>query len=115
MIYPNHGAGSPCGADIGSRLSSTIGYERKFNKFLQFTDAKRFTDYAINSAPPVPHYYPIMTRVNAEGPKVLGRLPRVPALTPRAFKEAIDKKAGVLVDVRNMPALGAGHSTAPRN
>ncbi|MEY2439398.1 MAG: hydroxyacylglutathione hydrolase, partial [Verrucomicrobiota bacterium] len=28
MIYPNHGAGSPCGADIGDRLSSTIGYER---------------------------------------------------------------------------------------
>src|SRR6266436_509383 len=46
MIYPNHGAGSPCGADIGARLSSTIGYERKFNKFLQFTDAESFTDYA---------------------------------------------------------------------
>src|SRR5438034_11597290 len=27
MIYPNHGAGSPCCADIGERLSSTIGYE----------------------------------------------------------------------------------------
>src|SRR2546430_1039161 len=79
MIYPNHGAGSPCGADIGSRLSSTIGYERKFNKFLQFSDPKSFTDYAINSAPPVPHYYPIMKRLNAEGPKVLGNLPRVPA------------------------------------
>jgi hydroxyacylglutathione hydrolase len=40
MIYPNHAAGSPCGADIGARLSSTIGYERKFNKFLQFADVK---------------------------------------------------------------------------
>ena len=54
MIYPNHGAGSPCGADIGARLSSTIGYERKFNNFLQFTDAKSFTDFAIKTAPPVP-------------------------------------------------------------
>ena len=42
MIYPNHGAGSPCGADIGARLSSTIGYERKFNNFLQFPDAKSY-------------------------------------------------------------------------
>jgi hydroxyacylglutathione hydrolase len=109
MIYPNHGAGSPCGADIGARLSSTIGYERKFNKFLQFTDAKSFTDYAINSAPPVPRYYPIMKRVNAEGPKVLGNIPRVPGLPPKAFKEAIDKKAGVLVDVRSMLAFGGGH------
>ncbi len=115
MIYPNHGAGSPCGADIGARLSSTIGYERKFNKFLQFTDAKNFTDYAITSAPPVPHYYPLMKKVNAEGPKVLGNLPRVPGLPPKAFKEAIDKKAGILVDVRTMLAFGGGHISGALN
>lgn len=26
IIYPGHGHGSPCGADIGDRLASTIGY-----------------------------------------------------------------------------------------
>jgi hydroxyacylglutathione hydrolase len=109
MIYPNHGAGSPCGADIGARLSSTIGYERKFNKFLQFADAKTFTEFAINTAPPVPHYYPVMKRVNAQGPEILGNLPRVPALPPKAFKDAIEKKAGVLVDTRMMLAFGGGH------
>src|SRR5437763_6007905 len=115
MIYPNHGAGSPCGADIGARLSSTIGYERKFNKFLQFADAKSFTDFAIKTAPPVPHYYPVMKKVNAEGPAVLGNLPRVPALAPKAFKDAIEKKAGVLVDVRNMLAFGGGHIAGALN
>jgi hydroxyacylglutathione hydrolase len=115
MIYPNHGAGSPCGADIGARLSSTIGYERKFNKFLQFADAKSFTDYAIKSAPPVPHYYPLMKRINADGPKVLGNLPRVAGLPPKAFKAAIDKKTGVLVDVRNMLAFGGGHIAGALN
>jgi hydroxyacylglutathione hydrolase len=109
MIYPNHGAGSPCGADIGDRLSSTIGYERKFNKFLQFTDVKSFTDYAITTAPPVPRYYPVMKKLNAEGPEVLGHLPRVAVLPPKAFKEAIEKKTGVLVDVRTMLAFGGGH------
>ena len=109
MIYPNHGAGSPCGADIGARLSSTIGYERRFNKFLQFDDVKKFTDYALASAPPVPKYYPVMKRVNAKGPEILGNLPRIQALPPNAFKEAIDKKAGVLVDVRTMLAFGGGH------
>src|SRR6266513_5117865 len=115
MIYPNHGSGSPCGADIGARLSSTIGYERKFNKFLQFTDAKSFTDFAINTAPPVPHYYPVMKRVNAEGPTVLGNLPLVPGLPPKAFTDAIEKKAGVLVDVRNMLAFGGGHIAGALN
>jgi len=115
MIYPNHGAGSPCGADIGARLSSTIGYERKFNKFLQFSDAKSFSDYAIKTAPPVPHYYPIMKKVNAEGPRVIGNLSRVPTLPPKAFKEAIEKKAGILVDVRNMLAFGGGHVVGALN
>ena len=76
MIYPNHGAGSPCGADIGDRLSSTIGYERRFNKFLQFDDVKKFTDYALTSAPPVPKYYPVMKKINAKGPEILGNLPQ---------------------------------------
>jgi len=109
MIYPNHGAGSPCGADIGDRLSSTIGYERKFNKFLQFDDVKEFTDYAIKTAPPVPHYYPVMKKLNAKGPEILGNLPRVPGLPPKVFKEAIEQKRGILVDTRTMLAFGGGH------
>ncbi len=115
MIYPNHGAGSPCGADIGARLSSTIGYERRFNKFLQFDEVKTFTDYALSSAPPVPKYYPLMKKVNAAGPEVLGNLPHVPGLPPRAFKEAVEKKAGVLVDVRTMLAFGGGHIAGALN
>ena len=115
MIFPNHGAGSPCGADIGERLSSTIGYERKFNKFLQFPDVNAFTDHAIETAPPVPHYYPVMKRLNAKGPEILGNLPRVPGLPPKAFKEAIEKKAGVLVDTRTMLAFGGGHIPGAMN
>lgn len=115
MIYPNHGAGSPCGADIGARLSSTIGYERKFNRFLQFDDVKEFTEYALSSAPPVPHYYPVMKRINARGPEIIGGLPRVSGLPPKAFKEAVEKKMGVLVDVRTMLAFGGGHIAGALN
>jgi hydroxyacylglutathione hydrolase len=32
IIYPGHGQGSPCGADIGDRLTSTIGYERLIDR-----------------------------------------------------------------------------------
>ena len=109
MIYPNHGAGSPCGADIGDRLSSTIGYERQFNKFLQFGDVKSFTAYALETAPPMPTYYPLMKKINAKGPEVLGGLPRVAGLPAKAFKDAIEKKTGVLVDARSMLAFGGGH------
>jgi hydroxyacylglutathione hydrolase len=46
---------------------------------------------------------------------VLGNLPRVPALTPKSFKEATEKGAGVLVDVRNMLAFGGGHIAGALN
>jgi len=109
IIYPGHGSGSPCGAEIGDRLSSTIGYERPFNPFLQFKDVKSFTQYAVSTAPPIPKYYPLMKKVNAEGPEILGGLPRVPALPPKAFKKAWEEKAGVLVDTRTMLAFGGAH------
>lgn len=109
IIYPAHGAGSPCGADIGDRLESTIGYERKFNQFLQFPDYAAFEEYALGSVPPVPTYYSRMKKVNARGPEILGQPPTVPALPPQTFQQAIDKKAGLLIDTRTMLGFGGGH------
>src|SRR4029077_19230901 len=82
---------------------------RRHNKFLQFDDVQKFTAYALETAPPVPKYYPVMKQVNAKGPEILGGLPRVPGLPPKAFKEAIEKKGGTLVDTRSMLAFGGGH------
>ena len=109
IIYPAHGHGSPCGADIGDRLTSTIGYERRFNAFLQFQDVKSFTDYALSTAPPAPTYYPRMKKLNAKGPEILGNLPKVRGLPPKFFKEAIEEKGNVLIDTRMMLAFGGGH------
>lgn len=115
IIFPGHGAGSPCGADIGDRLESTIGYERKFNAFLQYTDLAEFKNYALCSAPPTPTYYPRMKKLNAKGPEILGQLPAVPALPPEMFQEAIADDAGVLVDTRTMLAFGGGHIAGALN
>jgi hydroxyacylglutathione hydrolase len=109
IIYPAHGHGSPCGADIGDRLESTIGYERKFNPYLQFTEFEKFKEHALSTAPPVPTYYPRMKKINAKGPEIIGSLPRVPGLPPGTFQEAIEKKEGVLVDTRMMLGFGGGH------
>ena len=109
VIHPAHAHGSPCGADIGDRLESTIGYERKFNSYLQIADFEKFKEHALSSAPPVPKYYPLMKKVNARGPVVLGNWPRIPGLPAKTFREAVEKKAGVLVDTRQMLAFGGGH------
>jgi len=109
IIHPGHGSGSPCGAGIGDRLESTIGYERGTNPFLQFDDVEEFTDYALNTAPPIPTYYPRMKKINAEGPEIIGNLPRVPGLPPKTFQKAVEEKKGVLVDTRSMLGFGGGH------
>lgn len=73
------------------------------------TTRKEFTDYALSTAPPVPTYYPRMKKINAEGPEIIGNLPRVPGLPAKAFKEAIAEKNNVLIDTRMMLGFGGGH------
>src|SRR5438045_6247351 len=96
IIYPAHGSGSPCGAEIGDRLNSTIGYERPLNPFLQFKDVESFTRFAVSTAPPVTKYYPRMKKVTAGGPEVLGGLPRDAGMPAKASKNAITEKAAVM-------------------
>lgn len=115
MIHPAHGAGSPCGADIGDRLQSTIGFERDTNAFLQFDDVEKFTEHALKTAPPVPTYYPRMKKINADGPEILGHLPLVPALPAKAFQKAVDAGENVLVDTRSMLGFGGGHVAGALN
>lgn len=109
IIYPGHGHGSACGADIGDRLSSTIGYERHDNKFLKHKEFDAFREYALSTAPPTPTYYPRMKKVNAAGAPVLGRVPPVQAMPPKAFQQALAAGKHVLVDTRSMLAFGGAH------
>jgi hydroxyacylglutathione hydrolase len=107
-LYPAHGAGSPCGANICDR-QSTIGHERRHNPALRFTDESAFIAWVLHTAPPMPHYYPRMKRVNAEGPEVLGGLPAIEWLEPAAFRRRLAADDVQLVDNRTMLAFGTGH------
>ena len=109
IIHPSHGSGSPCGADIGDRLESTMGFEKRFNPYYQRKERKDFIDYALATPPPEPTYYKRMKKLNAAGPEVLGRLPIIPALPPKTFKEMVEAKSAQLVDTRSMLAFGGGH------
>src|SRR5262245_4835851 len=107
-LYPGHGAGSPCGANIGDR-QSTIGHERRHNPALQLTDESAFIDWVLGTAPPMPHYYPRMKKINAQGPEVLGGLPAVEWLEPRAFQRRLAAGDVQLIDNRTMLAFAGGH------
>lgn len=109
IIYPCHGAGSACGADIGERPMSTIGYERRTNDFLQIDDFDEFKKFVKEGAPPVPQHYPILKKINARGPELIGGAPAVPGLPPHEFQRAVERGDAQLVDTRQMLAFGGGH------
>ncbi len=115
ILYPGHGQGSPCGAEIGDRLTSTIGYERRFNPFLQYPDRVAFKEYVLSTAPPEPTYYQRMKKINAAGPKVLGSLPILRGLPPAAFQDSAAANDVVVVDTRSMLAFGGGHIAGALN
>ena len=109
IVYPGHGAGSACGADIGDRMHSTIGYERRTNPFLKYPNVDDFKDFVIGDAPPVPWHYPELKKFNAKGPAILDRLPTIPAIPPQEFRSKTREPGVTTVDTRSLLAFGGGH------
>ncbi|NND96099.1 MAG: MBL fold metallo-hydrolase [Pirellulaceae bacterium] len=109
IIHPGHGAGSACGADIGDRLVSSIGYERRKNKFLRFPDFQQFRDFVVDEAPPAPDHYPLLKKVNGAGPEIMHRLPQIAALPPTQFRKASREPGVAIIDARSILAFGGGH------
>lgn len=105
-IFPCHGAGSACGADIGDRPLSTVGREKQTNQFLQFDDEKAFAAFVEEGAPPVPAHYPRLKKMNLQ-PTSMGHPPACRGLTVGEVNEAAG--AVQLVDTRDMLAFGGGH------
>jgi hydroxyacylglutathione hydrolase len=90
-VWPTHVAGSLCGGNIGSRLSTTIGYERRTNAVLAHVeDSEGFVQECLrlDGLPAVPPYWPRMRSQNLEGVTPLGVLGEPPALTPATFAHA---------------------------
>jgi rhodanese-related sulfurtransferase len=61
-LFPGHVAGSLCGAAMSSKPSSTIGFERRFNRALLVPEVGQFVAELASSLPPRP---PNMNRIVA--------------------------------------------------
>lgn len=111
QVFPTHVAGSLCGGNIGSRLSTTIGYERRTNAVLAEVDAKdEFVRECLrlDNLPAVPPYWQRMREQNLQGVPELGVLTEPPALGVQEVAQ--QQAAGALVlDARQPEAFGGGH------
>jgi hydroxyacylglutathione hydrolase len=110
-IFPTHVAGSLCGGNIGSRLSTTLGYEQKTNAILaRVTSSEGFVEECIrlDNLPAVPPYWKRMRAQNMRGVAPLGVLREPPALKPDRFESDMADGAFVL-DARELEAYAGAH------
>jgi hydroxyacylglutathione hydrolase len=116
-VHPGHGAGSLCGAGIGTAPHSTIGQERRFNPLLQQPSKAAFITEVLDDLPETPPYFPRMKDINRQGPAVLGLANGVPMPSPLAARDAtalVDDGAFV-IDLRSPEAFAAGHPSGAVN
>lgn len=110
-VFPTHVSGSLCGGNIGSRLSTTVGYERRTNDLLASVDsADEFVTECIrlDNLPAVPPYWKRMRAQNLGGVPLLGVLGEPPALAPGDIERAQGDGA-VVLDTRPPEAFGSAH------
>lgn len=111
LVYPTHVAGSLCGGSIGSRLATTVGYERRANAVLAEVDAKHEfvrTCLDLSNLPAVPPYWRRMRSQNADGPALVGQVDSPPALGPDSVAALTDDGA-IVLDARSPEAFAGGH------
>jgi rhodanese-related sulfurtransferase len=105
IVYPAHGAGSLCGKNMSSELSSTIANEKENNWAFQIKDKDKFVDAFLEGQSFIPKYFPNSVEVNRKGAASL----------EEAVKNA-DKKDGIeipegklIIDTRAKEEFKKGH------
>lgn len=112
LVYPTHVAGSLCGGSIGSRLSTTVGYEKRVNAILASVDSSdEFVEQCLDLSdlPAVPPYWRRMRGQNQQGPEPVGAVTPPPALQPDEFVTGTSETRAIVLDARQPEAFAGGH------
>jgi glyoxylase-like metal-dependent hydrolase (beta-lactamase superfamily II)/rhodanese-related sulfurtransferase len=108
IIMPAHGAGSSCGKNLSTELTSTIGEQRSSNPSLQPMSEDEFVTLVTEGQPPAPTYFPVDAAINKRARPVLDRARTIRPMTPGELRSAL--RAGVRVlDARSVDDFAAGH------
>jgi hydroxyacylglutathione hydrolase len=67
LLYPAHYSGSVCGRGLSAQPASTIGFERRHNKALQFHSEQAFVDALVKDVPPTPPQQAEIVAANRSG------------------------------------------------
>lgn len=111
IVYPAHGAGSPCGKNMSSETSATLGNQKQFNYALR-ADMTRdeFIQEVTNGLTPPPQYFPKNVMLNKHGynsfDEVMDR--GLNPLNPEEFETLVESREALIIDTRNQPVFIKG-------
>ena len=107
-VYPAHGAGSACGKNLSTELSSTIGEQKATNYALRAPDKATFMALVTEGQPPAPNYFVYDAILNRKDRDLLDEHQAPTALT---YDEVLDvlSAGAMLVDGRDPEEFARGH------
>ena len=107
-VFPAHGAGSACGKNLSTELSSTIGEQKATNYALRAPDRASFMQLVTEGQPPAPEYFAYDAILNRQDRPLLDQ-DQMPAAMTYAQMRAALADAAVLVDARTPEEFATGH------
>ncbi|MGY4712270.1 MBL fold metallo-hydrolase [Mycolicibacterium sp. CBM1] len=107
-VMPAHGAGSSCGKNLSTELTSTIGEQRRTNPSVQPMSVDEFVALVTNGQPAAPAYFSVNAAMNKRVHPLLNQSRSIPEMAPAQLREALE--AGIrVVDARSVDDFAAGH------
>ncbi|OBC16007.1 sulfurtransferase [Mycobacterium sp. 852013-50091_SCH5140682] len=107
-VYPAHGAGSACGKNLSTDLSSTIGDQKRTNYALRAPDKQTFIDLVTEGQPPAPGYFVYDAILNRKDRALLHETELPPAMDYQQASDALARGA-LLIDGRSPEEFAQGH------
>jgi len=108
VVMPAHGAGSSCGKNLSTELTSTIGEQRRTNPSVQPMTEDEFVAMLTAGQPAAPAYFTADAAMNKRVHPLLRTDRAVPELTATALRAALESDVRVL-DARTVEDFAAGH------
>ena len=107
-VMPAHGAGSSCGKNLSTELTSTIGEQRLTNPSVQPMSEDAFVALITDGQPAAPTYFSADATMNKRIHPLLSRDHTIPELSPAQVKAELTAGTRVL-DARSVDDFAAGH------
>jgi glyoxylase-like metal-dependent hydrolase (beta-lactamase superfamily II)/rhodanese-related sulfurtransferase len=108
VVLPAHGAGSSCGKNLSTELTSTIGEQRQTNPAVQPMTEDEFVTLLTNGQPAAPAYFATDAAMNKRVHPLLDQTRSVQRMTPETLRAALFTGTRV-IDARTIEDFAEGH------